>query len=111
MTAADVARFSLIIGLGFLAFLVLIFAGTIIGSMWLEASYCNCIHLPVGLYVLLFIAILFTISIILELVDHWSGFINALFGTRERTTVTLIIIIVIIIILILPVKSYHYHPY
>lgn len=111
MTAADVGRFALIITLGFLAFLTFIFAATIIGSMWLEASYCKCLHLPVGLYVLAIIAVLFIVSIILEIVDKWGILVCFVEDHREAFAITLIFIIVIIIILILPARSYYPHPY
>jgi ABC-type multidrug transport system fused ATPase/permease subunit len=42
MTAADVARFALIVALGFFAFVTFVFAATIVGLMWLESSRCNC---------------------------------------------------------------------
>jgi hypothetical protein len=111
MKAADVGRFALIIGLGFLAFITFIFAGTIIGSMWLEVSSCNCIHLPVGLYVLAIIAILFIVSLIVELVDYWYFIICVLERNREATIIAVIFIVAIILILILPGKSYYPHSY
>ncbi len=99
MTAADVGRFVLIIALGFLAFVTFLFATTIVGSMWLEASRCKCLHLPVGLYVLGLIGILLTASIIVESFDA-QPYIETLLK-KQRDVVIAAVIFVIVIILIL----------
>lgn len=79
--------------------------------MWLDVSTCNCIHLPVGLYVLSIVALLLLIAIIIEIVDYWSVIIGALEKNREATIIGLIFVIAIILILILPGKPYYSHAY
>jgi len=69
MTGADVGRFVLLIALGLFAFLTFLYAGTIVGLMWLESSYCNCLYFPVGLYVLGLLAILIIATMISEAID------------------------------------------
>lgn len=69
MTGADVGRFVLLIALGIFAFLAFLYAGTIVGLMWLESSYCNCLYFPVGLYVLALLAILVIATMISEAID------------------------------------------
>jgi hypothetical protein len=99
MTATDVGRFVLIAGLGFLAFVAFLFAGTLVGSMWLETSRCNCIHLPVGLYVLALLGIFFVSSIIAEALDIQPIFEGWL--ENQRQTLIVITIFVFLVILIL----------
>jgi hypothetical protein len=70
MTSADVFRFLLIVGLGALAFITFLVAGTILGLMWLDAWACGtCRQFPVGLYILGLLGLLFTISIGYEMSD------------------------------------------
>jgi hypothetical protein len=67
MTSADIARFVIIIGLGVLAFITFLVAGTTIGLMWLDTWRCGvCMQYPVGLYILGIFEILLLISIGIE---------------------------------------------
>ena len=53
MLAAVFFRFLLIFGLGILAFITFLVAGTLLGLMWLDAWRCgDCMRYPVGLYIL-----------------------------------------------------------
>lgn len=68
MTAADIFRFLIITGLGVLAFITFLVAGTIVGLMWLESWSCgDCKTYPVGIWILGLLGILFLISIGIEL--------------------------------------------
>src|SRR5665648_781419 len=69
MTVADVARFGLIVALGLLALVTFLFAGTILGLMWMDSSDCNCLHYPIGIYVLGLFGLLLLASIIGEIFD------------------------------------------
>lgn len=70
MTAAQIIHFFIVIGLGILAFLTFIVAGTILGLMIVEDMGCNdCVQYPVGLYVLGFLGLLMLIGLILEIVE------------------------------------------
>jgi len=100
MTAADIGRFALIAVLGILAFIVFLFAGTLVGVMWLEASRCNCIHLPAGLYVLGLLGIFFVSSLIAEALDIQPIFENWVENQREALIVLTIFLFFIILILI-----------
>lgn len=100
MTAADIGRFALIIGLGFLAFVAFLFAGTLVGSMWLETSRCNCIHLPVGLYVLALLGIFLLSSIISESLDIQPIFEDLIENQRQLLILIAIFVFFMILILI-----------
>ncbi len=100
MTAADVARFALIIALGFFAFLAFLFAGTIVGLMWLEASRCNCLSLPVGLYVLALLGIFMFVTMIQEGLEIQPIFEGWLEHQREALIIGLIFAFVILLILL-----------
>lgn len=102
MTAADVGRFILIVTLGFLALVAFVISATIVGSMWLEGSRCECLYLPVGIYILAILAILFISSIIWEIVDEWSRLVGIVENNREAAIIVLIFNIFIILVLILP---------
>ncbi len=69
MNLTDVGRFGLIVALGLLALVTFLIAGTIVGLMWVESSDCNCVHYPIGLYVLGLLGILLLASIIGEIFD------------------------------------------
>lgn len=99
MTAADVARFALIIGLGVLAFITFIVAATIVGLMWVESSHCNCVHYPVGLYVLGLIGIFIIASLINESLYVQPVFEDWLKNQREALIVSLIFLLVVILII------------
>jgi hypothetical protein len=101
MTAADVARFALIVALGFFAFVTFIFAATIVGLMWLESSRCNCWHLPVGLYVLALLGIFFLVSIIREAVDAQPVFEGWIENQTYREILIIVLIFLLVILLIL----------
>ena len=100
MTAEDIGRFALITVLGILAFVVFLFAGTLVGVMWLEASRCNCIHLPAGLYVLALLGIFFVSSLIAEALDVQPIFENWAENQREALIVITIFLFFIILILL-----------
>ncbi|MBX2804648.1 MAG: hypothetical protein KTR19_01635 [Hyphomicrobiales bacterium] len=100
MTAEDLGRFALIIVLGVFAFVVFLFAGTLVGVMWLEASRCNCIHLPAGLYVLGLLGVLFLASLIAEALDIQPIFEDLVANQRQALIIATIFFFVIILILI-----------
>lgn len=108
LTSTDVARFALLITLGFFGLLTFLVAATIVGLMWAESSSCNCIHFPIGLYVLGVVGILFIISMINEAVEasplfeKWSeskreDLIEAI---REASIAAIIFLVVVILLLI-----------
>jgi hypothetical protein len=97
---ADIARFALIIGLGFLAFVTFIVAATIIGLMWVESSHCNCVHYPIGMYVLGLLGIFFLASIIRESFDVQPIFEGWMKNQREAVIVGLIFLFVVFLIII-----------
>lgn len=100
MSAADIGRFALIAGLGFLAFVVFLFAGTLVGVMWLDSSRCNCLHIPAGLYVMGLLGIFFLSSIIAEALDVQPVFEGWLENQREALIIMTIFLFFIIFILL-----------
>ena len=102
MTVTDVARFALIIALGLLALVTFLIAGTIVGLMWVDSSDCNCVHYPIGLYVLGLFGILLLASIIGEAFDGTttSAFENWAENYREVLVAGVIFLIVVILLLI-----------
>jgi hypothetical protein len=99
MEPADIARMALIVTLGFLAFITFLIAGTIVGLMWLESSNCNCIHFPVGLYVLALLGILLLASMISESLDAPPVFEGWLNNQREALIVALIFLFAVILLI------------
>jgi hypothetical protein len=99
MEPADIARMALIVTLGFLAFITFLIAGTIVGLMWLESSHCNCIHFPVGLYVLALLGILLLASMISESLDAPPVFEDWLNNQREALIVALIFLFAVILLI------------
>lgn len=100
MTASDVVRYVSIIALGFLGFLTFIYAATIVGLMWVESGHCNCWQLPVGLYVLALIGILFIVALISEGIDAQPDVEWLLANRREAVVIALITLLIIILILL-----------
>jgi hypothetical protein len=102
MTMADVARFALLIALGLLALITFLIAGTIVGLMWVDGSDCNCVHYPIGLYVLGLFGILLLISLISEGADAevTKTFENWAENQREAMIIAAIVLIAIILLLI-----------
>ena len=100
MTAAQLLHFLIVIGLGILAFITFIVAGTIMGLMIVEDSGCACVQYPIGLYVLGILGLLLLISLIRSLVLE-SPLFSAewLTNNQEALIVALIILIALIIIL------------
>jgi hypothetical protein len=96
----DVARFALIIALGVLAFVIFLTAGTILGLMWVESSHCNCVHYPIGLYVLGLLGILLVVSMISESVYAPPVFEAWAKNQREAMIAVVIFLIVVILLLI-----------
>ncbi|WP_088346933.1 MULTISPECIES: hypothetical protein [Rhodomicrobium] len=96
----DVARFALIIALGFLAFVIFLTAGTILGLMWVESISCNCVNYPIGLYVLGVLGLLFFVSMISESVDAPPVFEKWADNQREAMIIVVIFLIVVILLLI-----------
>ncbi len=67
MGAADIARFVVVIGLGVLAFITFLVAGTIVGLMVVDGDRCReCLSFPVGLAILGLLAVFFLISMVQE---------------------------------------------
>jgi hypothetical protein len=102
MTVTDVARFALIIALGLLALVTFLIAGTIVGLMWVDSSDCNCVHYPIGLYVLGLFGLLLLGSLIGEAFDTTtaSAFENWAENYREALVAGVIFLIVVILLLI-----------
>jgi len=100
MTVADVARFALIIALGLLALITFLIAGTIVGLMWVDSSDCNCVHYPIGLYVLGLFGILLIASMVGESLDAPPVFENWAENQREALIVGVIFLIAIILLLV-----------
>jgi hypothetical protein len=99
MTAAQVVHFLIVIGLGILAFITFVVAGTILGLMIVEDSGC-CVQYPIGLYVIGVLGILLLISLIRALVLESPVFEAAwLRNNQEALIVALIILIALIVIL------------
>jgi hypothetical protein len=104
MTGADVGRFVLLIALGMFAFLAFLYAGTIVGLMWLESSYCNCLYFPVGLYVLALLAILAIATMISEAIDMpmiVQGWVDRQKHAELQEAFIIALIFIVIMILIL----------
>ncbi len=104
MTGADVGRFVLLIALGIFAFLAFLYAGTIVGLMWLESSYCNCLYFPVGLYVLALLAILAVATMISEAIDMpliVQGWVDRQKPAELQEAFIIALIFIVIMILIL----------
>ena len=99
MTAAQLLHFLIVIGLGILAFLTFLVAGTILGLMIVEDSGCNCIQYPIGLYVLGILGLLFLISAIRELVDGPYFTWDWVSGNQEALIVALLVLLALLIIL------------
>ncbi len=99
VTVADVARFALIIGLGLLALVTFLMAGTIVGLMWVENSDCDCVRYPVGLYVLGLFGLLLIASMIGEALDAPPVFENWAENQREALIIGVIVLIAIILLL------------
>ena len=102
MTVTDVARFALIIALGLLALVTFLIAGTIVGLMWADGIQCNCLHYPIGLYVLGLFGLLLLASLIGEAFDAstTSVFENWAENQREALVAGAIFLIVIFLLLI-----------
>ena len=102
MTVTDVARFALLVALGLLALVTFLIAGTIVGLMWVDSSDCNCVHYPIGLYVLGLFGILLLASLIGEAFDAstTAALENWAENYREAVVAAAIFIIVVILLLI-----------
>ncbi len=99
MTAADFARFLVIIGLGILAFITFLVAGTIIGLMVVDARECNrCLTYPVGVWILGLLGLFFLVSMARE----WSEAPPAAkdWFSKNRTNVLIALIIFIVFLYI-----------
>ena len=100
MTAAQLVHFLIVIGLGILAFLIFLVAGTILGLMIVEDSGCSyCIQYPIGLYVLGLLGLLLLISAIRALVDGPYFTWDWLTRHQEALIVALLVLLALIIIL------------
>lgn len=101
MTVTDVARFALIIALGLLALVTFLIAGTIVGLIWVDGSDCNCVHYPIGLFVLALFGILLLASMIGEASDArvTETFENWAENQREALIIGGIFLIAIILLL------------
>lgn len=100
MTATDVARFALIIALGLLALVTFLIAGTIVGLMWADGSDCNCVHYPIGLYVLGLFGALLIASMISESFDAPEVFEKWAKNQRETMILGGISLVAVILLLI-----------
>ena len=98
MTAAQLLHFFIVIGLGILAFLTFIVAGTILGLMIAEDG-CNCIQYPIGLYVLGILWLLLLITIIREIIDGPFFTSKWITDNREALILTLLILLALCIVL------------
>lgn len=100
MTAAQLVQFLIILGLGILAFLTFLVAGTILGLMIVEDSGCSyCLSYPVGLFVLGLLWLLLLISFIRELADSPVFDSTWIKNNQEVIVIALLIFIVLLILL------------
>ena len=99
MTAAQLVHFFIVIGLGILAFLTFLVAGTIVGLMIVEDSGCNCIHYPIGLFVLGLLWLLLLVSLIREIAD--SPIFDSTWIRNNQEAVALILLVLITLFIIL----------
>jgi len=99
MTAVQIAHFLILIGLGILSVITFLVAGTIVALMIVEASGCNCVQYPVGLYILGALGLLLLVSLIREIVEAplFSG--DWIATNQEALILTLLVILTILIIL------------
>lgn len=92
MTAADIGRFILIVGLGALSFITFLFAGTIVVLMAVLSSGCNCFtYFPVGLAVLGLLGLIFLIDMIIDITSAPS-ILQAWYKGDERHKQRLILL-------------------
>ncbi len=95
MGVADIARFVVVIGLGVLAFITFVVAGTIVGLMVVDGDRCGeCVSFPVGLGVLALLAVFFLIT----MVQEWRAAPPAFkeWFSKNRTNVVVGLIIVFV---------------
>jgi hypothetical protein len=80
MTAADFLRFVIIAGLGVIAFITFLVAGTIVVLMWLDSFRCGtCSPHPAGMYILGLMGVLLIASLGMEVglaPEKWLKWIN-----------------------------------
>jgi hypothetical protein len=100
MTAAQLVHFAIVIGLGILAFLTFLVAGTILALMIVEDIGCHyCVDYPVGLFVLGFLGLLLLISAVRELIEGPYFTWDWITARQEGLILALLILLVLIIIL------------
>ncbi len=100
MTAAQLVHFFIVIGLGILAFITFLVAGTILGLMLVEDSGCYyCVQYPIGLYVLGILGLLLLISAIREIVDGPYFTLAWVQRNREALIIALFVLFALLLIL------------
>ena len=99
MTAAHLVHYFILIGLGILAFITFLVAGTILGLMIYEDSRCACIQYPIGLYVLGFFWLLLLIGVIWELVESPIWTTKWVADNREALILGLLVFLALLLIL------------
>jgi hypothetical protein len=98
MTAAQLVHFLIVIGLGILAFLTFLVAGTILGLMIVEDSGAF-VQYPIGLYVLGVFWILLFYGAARELIDGPFFTLAWVNSNQEALILTLLILFALIIVL------------
>jgi len=99
MTAAHLVQYFIIIGLGILAFITFLVAGTILGLMIYEDSRCLCIQYPIGLYVLGFFWLFLLIGVIWELIESPIFTTKWVVDNREALILGLLVFLALLLIL------------
>ena len=99
MTAAQIIHFFIVVGLGILAFLTFIVAGTILGLMIVEDMGCDCVQYPVGLYVLGLLGLLMLIGVVLEIVEGPFFTAKWINDNLQQLIIALLILFALLLIL------------
>ena len=91
VTAADIARFLIIIALGVLAVITFLVAGTVVVLMTVDSAACDCFrYYPVGLAVLGLLGLFFLIDIIIEAVDAPSVLQDWVMNSKQNQEMLLL---------------------
>lgn len=102
MTVAIVLRFFVIVGLGVLAVVTFLVAGTIIGLMIFDDARCgHCDSYPVGLWALGALGLLFAYSMVHVAIEQLPMKVSAWYPQNKETLVLMGIILIAFILIFL----------
>ena len=68
--------------------------------MWLDSSDCNCLHYPIGIYVLGLLGILLFVSLIVEIFDATTTSVFEDWAENRREALVAGVIFLIVLILL-----------